>query len=128
MRAAALRKFGRFEEALRIASGVVREIEGGSAQGPAGLEAHVSALCCRGYCYLEKARGGEDTLDRAIEALERAAGIAVEAGIPVQPRIFTGLGHVYRLLGREQEADRAIARALRIDGDNRKAREAAGGG
>ncbi len=124
LKADALRKLGRLDDALQLALEVVRRVEGHENAGPEDRDAAVSALCCRGYCYLEKGRAGEDTLGRAIEELERAAEAAVEARVPVQPRIFTGLGYVQRLLGRDEQAERAFARALQADGDNRKAAEA----
>ena len=128
LKADALRKLGRLDQALQVATQVIQEVEGDQDAGPEEWDAVVSALCCRGYCHLEKGRAGEDTLDEAIEALQRAVDVANEAGIPAQPRIFTGLGYVCRLLGREQEAERAFAQALQVDGDNRKAQEAARGG
>ena len=131
LKADALRKLGRLDDALQMVGKVIQAVGDHVDWGPEEMDAVVSALCCRGYCLLEKGRAGEETLGEAIEALNRAAVVAVEAGIPVQPRIFTGLGYVHRLLGREEEAERAFARALDVDEDNRKAREAveaAGGG
>ncbi len=104
-KAVALRKLGRLDDALQMASRVIREVEAlekveaDGDPGPAALDALVSAHCCTGYCHLEKGRAGEDTLERAIEDLDRAAAVAVAAEIPVQPRISTGLGYVYTAPG-----------------------------
>jgi diadenosine tetraphosphate (Ap4A) HIT family hydrolase len=84
-------------------------------------DALVSALCCRGYCFLERGRTDGALLDRAAEDFHGAVAAAESAGLAVPPRAHTGLAFVLRLQGREAEAEAALARAREEDRDNPKA-------
>lgn len=63
---------------------------------------------------------------RVVEALTIWRGLAAEHGLVVQPRVLSGLGHVYQRQGRPQQAHAAFLAALEADPDNQKAESALG--
>lgn len=136
LRADALRKLHRYEEAIMACTALLRRAEAVLDRTPlddTARDACISALCCRGYCFLEKGRAQQtsdasDTLlASAIDDLQSAMDQAERAGLPCPPRALTGLGYVYRVQGRVDESEQAFARALALDNDNRKAMEASAG-
>jgi hypothetical protein len=122
----ALRKQSRLDEAIAACDGLLGKRR--ATRDLADADAQVSALCCRGYCMLEKGREDPAKLDEALADFEAAVRAAEKADLPIPPRAFTGAGYVLRLQGREAEAQAAFERALELDGDNAKAREATSGG
>lgn len=127
LRADALRKLHRHDDAIEACSRVLSRAVSPGEDAILDRDARVSALCCRGYCYLEKGRTEARFLARAIADLEAAARDAERWTISVPPRVFTGLGYVFRLQGREGDAAAAFDRAMQIDPDNRKGTEATTG-
>ncbi|MBN1334399.1 MAG: hypothetical protein JXB39_00400 [Deltaproteobacteria bacterium] len=124
LRADALRKLRRYEVAIDACT---RLLDRAPPAGPADVErldARISALCCRGYCHLEKGRTDPAWLPQALADLEAALAEAKRAALPPPPRAWTGLGYVLRLLDRPADAEAAFARAMELDHDNRKALEA----
>jgi hypothetical protein len=66
--------------------------------------------------------------DLGVAGFEAAIQLATKADLAVPPRAYTGTGHVLRLQGRDAEAQAAFDKALELDEDNTKARDAKRGG
>ena len=91
LKADALRKLRRYDEAVRAATTVLHE--GKENRTPVLQDARVSALCCRGYCHLE--RGREDPSHLPLALVDFGAAIQEVTGRA--PRSPTGaLGHGLR--------------------------------
>ncbi len=123
LRADALRKLHRYDEATAVCDRLLGRV--GPAD-PEACDARVSALCCRGYCWLERGRADPEYLPKALADLEAALTEAEQADLPLPPRAYTGLGYALRLLGRPADAEAAFARAVAVDHDNTKALEEIG--
>jgi tetratricopeptide (TPR) repeat protein len=124
LKADALRKLGRYEESIGLCGELIHGGITQEASSPADLDALVSALCCRGYCFWELGRTDGNLLQRAEDDLKAAIETAGQNGLPEPPRAFTGLGYIYRHQGRTKEADDAFDRARLADPDNPKASKA----
>jgi tetratricopeptide (TPR) repeat protein len=126
LRADALRKLRRIDAALdacnRLLSRPILPGEGALQS----RDARVAALCCRGYCFLEKGKTEARFLPRALQDFEAAVRDAERWDLRVPPRALTGPGYVFQLQGRHEEAAAAFERAVRMDQDNLKAWEALG--
>jgi len=127
-KADALRKLRRFEEAITISSAIIEQFASRQTLPPEELDALESALCCRGYCYLEKGRSNASFIQPAITDFEEVVKIAQRNNSSVPPRAYTGLGYAYKALGDQVKSQQAFAQALETDPDNVKALKSIGCG
>lgn len=114
LRAEALRKLQRYDEAEALSVALVAELTG---------DPRVAAAINLAYVGLERAKAAGDG-EAAVAAFTAARGVIEAEAVEAPPRFWTGIGYAYRLARREADALAAFRRAAEVDADNRKAREA----
>jgi len=124
MKADTLRKLKRYDESVKLCSGVIEEYTARTPLTLFQVDALVQAFCCRGYSYYENGRQGgqqEELWPAAISDFDRAIMISEVFRLPVPPRAHSGRGFVFRSMGEEDKAVAAFSAALAGDKDNVKA-------
>jgi len=129
LKADALRKMWRHDEAIALCSAIIERCSAMVAPGFNDSQSLLTAYCCRGYSLIEKSRitapEKQATIrGNAISDFEHAIKAAEKFDFPIPPRAYSGIAFAYKLAGNVQKAQEFYKKAIELDSDNEKANRA----